>query len=85
MKIYRFDPETGVYLGEDFSDGDGITMGVREFPADATTLAPPRIGENELPVFDCRTNCWEVRPAPSRQSPRTGGKLAGEPPPKESV
>lgn len=84
MKIYRFDPETGVYLGEDFTDGDP-KRGVRELPSDATTLAPPRVREMEMAVFNSRENRWEIHAAPSRQRLRTGGKLAGENPRKDSL
>ena len=40
MKIYLFNPETGVYLGEDFADENPMQRGVSVLPPGATTIAP---------------------------------------------
>ena len=40
MKIYLFNPETGVYLGEDFADDALMKQRGYVLPPGATTLAP---------------------------------------------
>lgn len=62
MKIYLFNPETGVYLGEDFADEAPMKRGNFLVPPDATTIAPPEGGRGHLLVFDAAAQCWEVRP-----------------------
>ncbi len=61
MKIYRFDEETGYYLGEDFADEALLTRGNFVVPADATTVAPPQVKRGQVPVFDAAVQRWEVR------------------------
>lgn len=61
MKIYRFNPETGAYLGEDFTDEEPTKEGVFVLPSDATTIAPPEGGKGHILVFDIVAQCWEVR------------------------
>jgi hypothetical protein len=61
MKIYLFNPETGVYLGEDFADEAPLKSGVCVVPNDATTIAPPQVGAGETPVFNAAEQRWEVR------------------------
>ncbi len=60
MKIYRFDEETGYYLGEDFADEAPLTRGSFVVPADATTVAPPQVVSGQVPVFDAAKQRWEV-------------------------
>jgi hypothetical protein len=62
MKIYLFNPEIGVYLGEDFADEAPMRRGEFVIPADATTIAPPPVGRGEVPVFRATENRWEIRP-----------------------
>jgi len=62
MKIYLFDPETGVYLGEDFADDAPMQLGVFVIPPGATTIAPPPFRLGEVPVFRVAENQWEIRP-----------------------
>ncbi len=62
MKIYRFNPETGIYLGEDFADETPLRRGVYTIPPDATTIAPPRIERGRVPVFDVAAQRWETGP-----------------------
>ncbi len=64
MKIYLFNPETGIYLGEDFADEAPMARGEYAIPADATTIPPPPAGLGEIPVFDAVARRWEVRPQP---------------------
>lgn len=64
MKIYRFTPETGVYLGEDFADEAPMERGAFALPPDATAIAPPEGGLGHILVFDVVAQCWEVRTRP---------------------
>lgn len=64
MKIYRFNPETGVYLGEDFADETPMQRGVFEMPPDATAIAPPTVGPGEVPFFNAGERRWEIRKFP---------------------
>jgi hypothetical protein len=61
MKIYLFDPETGIYLGEDFTDEAPLKQGGVKLPPDATTIKPPRIERGQIPVFNFAKERWEVR------------------------
>ena len=61
MKIYLFNPETGVYLGEDFADEAPMKQGEYILPPDATTIAPPAIAHGQILVFNLAEECWEVR------------------------
>ena len=60
MKIYLFNLETGVYLGEDFADEAPMQRGVFVLPPDATAIAPPEGGRGHILVFDVDAQCWEV-------------------------
>ncbi len=60
MKIYLFNLETGSYLGEDFVDEASAKRGAFTLPSDATTIAPPRVGPGEIPVFDLSSQSWKV-------------------------
>jgi hypothetical protein len=60
MKIYRFNPETGTYLGEDFADEAPMKRGDFVVPPDATTIAPPEGARGHILVFDAAAQCWEV-------------------------
>ena len=62
MKIYLFDPETGIYLGEDFADEAPMCQGRVTVPPDAATIAPPPFRRGEVPVFRVAENRWEIRP-----------------------
>jgi hypothetical protein len=64
MKIYLFDPETGIYLGEDFADGAPMGWGESVIPPDATTIAPPEGGRGQILFFDVAAQYWEVRSSP---------------------
>jgi hypothetical protein len=61
MRIYRFNPETGFYLGEDFADKTPLKGGSYEIPDDATTIPPPKVRQGEVPVFNAASGKWEVR------------------------
>jgi len=61
MKIYLFNPETGVYLGEDFADESPRARGEYAVPPGSTTVAPPAGGKGHILIFDVVAQCWEVR------------------------
>ena len=63
MKIYLFNPETGIYLGEDFADEAPMRRGGRMMPTDATTIAPPEVERGQIPVFNADEQRWAVRPS----------------------
>jgi hypothetical protein len=62
MKIYLFNPETGIYLGEDFADEAPMCQGREAVPPDAATIAPPPFKRGEVPVYSVAENQWEIRP-----------------------
>ena len=62
MKIYLFNRETGVYLGEDFADEAPMKLGGYILPPDATTIAPPAIERGQIVVFNFDEERWEVHP-----------------------
>ncbi|NVN91557.1 MAG: hypothetical protein HXX11_13280 [Desulfuromonadales bacterium] len=64
MKIYLFNPDSGVYLGEDFADEAPMKRGTFVIPPDATTIAPPRIESGQVLVFNARIQQWEVHHRP---------------------
>ncbi len=68
MKIYLFNPETGMYLGEDFADDNPMQRGVFVLPPDATTIAPPQAGNGQIVVFNFNEERWEVRPKKVRSN-----------------
>ncbi|KAF0217132.1 MAG: hypothetical protein FD174_3433 [Geobacteraceae bacterium] len=65
MKIYLFNPETGVYLGESFADEAPLERGKYVIPPDATTIAPPQVEHGQILVFNVAEKRWEVHPPPS--------------------
>lgn len=69
MKIYLFDPETGVYLGEDFVDEALMKQAKYVIPPGATKIAPPEGGWGHILVFDIVAQCWEVRSHWDKENP----------------
>ncbi|HYS43414.1 MAG TPA: hypothetical protein VEM32_05480 [Geobacteraceae bacterium] len=61
MKIYLFNPETGVYLGEDFANEAPMGRDAYLLPDDATTIEPPEVEYGQFPVFRADEKRWEVR------------------------
>lgn len=62
MKIYYFDPETGIYQGEDLADEDPLTQSVFRIPEFATTDIPPTYKAGlEAPYYDLNKKNWELR------------------------
>lgn len=64
MKIYLFNPETGVYLGEDFADEAPMEPGTFVVPPDATTIAPPTVERDQVLVFNATEQSWDIRQRP---------------------
>jgi hypothetical protein len=61
MKIYLYNPETGIYLGEDFADETPMKRDDFVIPPDTTTIAPPQIRPGQIPVFNAAEQRWDVR------------------------
>jgi hypothetical protein len=61
MKIYLFNLDTGVYLGEDFADEAPMEMGAFVVPPDATTIAPPSVERGQLLFFNASQQRWDIR------------------------
>jgi hypothetical protein len=57
MKIYQYEPETGVYAGELFEENVNI-----QYYEGVTEIPPPKYVEGEVPVFDRKTKQWEILP-----------------------
>ena len=60
MTIYLFNPETSIYLGEDFADEALMKSGAFVAPANMTTIPPPKGGRGHMMIFDSVAQCWEV-------------------------
>lgn len=67
MKIYLFNLETGIYLGEDFADEAAMKPEGYIIPPDATSIAPPRNGFGQVPVFNSEDQQWELRTRKHRE------------------
>jgi len=57
MKVYLFDPASGLYEGEDFLD----TGEVREDDG-ITNIAPPMNLTGQVPVYDRNRSDWKLIP-----------------------
>ena len=64
MKIYLFNPENGIYRGEDFVNEAPLERGSFVVPPDATTMAPPSAARGQLPVFNAAKQRWHIRQRP---------------------
>ena len=60
MRVYYFDPRSGMYQGEDFTE---------TLPAETATgmtpVMPPAYGKGQIPVFDAQNRCWQLVPTAS--------------------
>ena len=63
MKIYLFDVETGLYLGQDYADTSSVA-GICELPENATTSRPPEGGPDQVAVMNRQTMEWELHRKP---------------------
>jgi len=78
VKIYLFDPETGVYLGEDFADESPAAQGAVVIPPDATDIGPPQAEHGNIPLFNARLQRWEFCESPASARKSLYDKIAGE-------
>jgi len=72
MKIYLFDPETRIYLGEDFADEAPMERGAFVVLPGATTIVPPEGGRGHIMVFDETAQCWEIHSHWEQENPEDG-------------
>jgi hypothetical protein len=85
MKIYRFNPDTGAYLGEDFADEAPLKRGDHIIPDDATMIPPPQVERGQMPFFNIRDQHWEIRTIPSLLKSPSRDKLDENTPSQESL
>jgi hypothetical protein len=78
MKIFRYHPETGCYLGEDFADENPIQRGSFIIPDDATNISPPHVERGEYPVFNVQMKRWEVHVRPDSARISLYARLNGD-------
>ena len=67
MKVYLFNPETGIYLGEDFADEAPMKRGAFVVPSDATHIAPPSAERCQMLVFNAAEQRWDIRQRPENK------------------
>jgi hypothetical protein len=60
MKVYLYDVESGIFLGEDYFDTSEIG-GVCKMPENATTVKPPELGKEQIAIFNVSAGIWEVK------------------------
>ena len=77
MKIYHYNPDTGIYVGEGVADESPLEPGVWLIPANSVTTAPPNVGEDQFVVFN--NGNWEVNTVPEPE-PEPEPEPAPEPP-----
>lgn len=65
MKIFRYHPDTNVFLGEGIADESPLEPGVWLIPAHATSVAPPIPGDGEQSVWI--EDSWQLQPIPEPQ------------------
>ncbi len=68
MRIYYYDPNTGIYQGEDFADERFRGRGVFIIPPYATSIAPPDCNPGQAPFYNAKIKKWELRALPRRES-----------------
>lgn len=59
MKIYRFDPDTGIFQGEDFVDPSEFTT-----ETGVTNVLPPEPVLGMIRCFDATATTWRLLPIP---------------------
>lgn len=67
MKIYNYDANTGVFLGESDADYSPVNPEFPLIPAFATTEAPPSSPPGKRAVFS--DGAWQLLDAPSAETP----------------
>jgi Domain of unknown function (DUF4376) len=61
MQIFNYDPVLFVLLGDDVADPSPLEKGGFLIPANATEIAPPVVGPNEVAVFDPVAKTWSAK------------------------
>ncbi len=67
MQIYHYNPTTHEYVSSQTAHADPLETiaqkkGVYLIPANATAVAPPEPGENQVAVYDPKTEAWALKP-----------------------
>jgi hypothetical protein len=73
MKLYLFNPESGVYAGETFDE-----RGIMNRDEGVTAIAPPEFARGQVPVFDRVTGGWSIFPIATVRQVMTRGLRATE-------
>jgi hypothetical protein len=60
MKVYNYNPDNKVYTFEEEADPDPLVPERWLIPANATTIEPPIVEEDEIARFIDTTQEWEV-------------------------
>jgi hypothetical protein len=60
MKIYLFDPESGIYHGEDFADDSPMRLGRNAVHPHTTTIVPPPFRRGEVPILTVAESQWQI-------------------------
>lgn len=60
MKIYNYNPDNGIYLGEAEADESPLEPGVFLIPAYATETAPPELADKQVAIFN--NDAWKALP-----------------------
>ncbi|MDD5286896.1 MAG: hypothetical protein PHD54_13660 [Desulfuromonadaceae bacterium] len=55
MKLYTFDTETGLYLGQDFGTQSDVNI-----DDGVTDIAPPEYEQGQTPVYDFEQQRWAL-------------------------
>lgn len=66
MKIWHYDPRSGVLLGSDTADADPVVSGNWLVPAFATAIAPPEASDTAVAVFT--GSGWQLADAGSEDN-----------------
>ena len=76
MNIYHYTPNTNAFHSVGLADESPLEPGVFLVPANATTVAPPELGESQIAVFN--NGAWQVQtlpPPPPEPEPDPGPEL----------
>ena len=85
MKVYLFNPDTGVYFGEFVADEEPESSSSLLAPLKTTTIAPPEGGRGHIMVFDVAAQCWEVRTHSDSQDQEDPEPITPAKPPQKSI
>ena len=69
MKIFHYEPQSGILLGSGVADESPLEPGVYLIPGCATTAKPPALKAGQRAVFS--GEAWTVEPIPPEPEPET--------------